>query len=197
LPAGAGPTSAAIAQLDGAIAAAMPNFGPLLKDAENTYLKTSYLPLDTLLEDIRPALIAQGILITSAFQLVPGGFVVVTTLAHSGGGWRSSMFPVGDPSNPQKVAAAATYGLRVNLCQLLALVGRDDDGHQAAPQPPAAQQWTAPPGQPLPQQQWNQQPAPQQPPGYGQAAPPQQPPADAPPVWQPPAAPQSAPNPYV
>lgn len=151
LPPGAGPTSQQIAALDGAIVQAFPTFGPLLKDAENTFLKSSYLPLDTLLDDIRVPLFSQGILITSCFQLVRGGFVVTTTLSHSGGGWRSSSFPVGDPSNPQKVAASATYGLRVNLCQLLAIVGRDDDGNAGAPQQQLAQPAA-----------WQQQPPPQQ-----------------------------------
>ena len=201
LPSGAGPTIEAIGALDGAIAAAMPIFGPLVKDAENSYLKTSYMPLDTLLKAILPALLAQGVLITSCFQLVPGGFVVITSLSHAGGGWRSSLFPVGDPGNPQKVAAAATYGLRVNLQQLLALVATDDDGQHAAPAAPP-QQWAPQqggpvlPGEPVPPQQplqpmptanpYAQQPAPQ-----GPA--PQGPPA----TWQPPAAPQPAPTPYV
>jgi hypothetical protein len=157
LPPGAGPTPTAVAALDGAIAAAFGNFGSLAKDGDNTYLKTSYLTLPTLLDAVRPALMAQGVLITSALRLVPGGFVCQTTLQHSGGGWRSSQFPVGDPGNAQKVAAAATYGLRINLQQLLAITGQDDDGQPAqqfaapAPayaQPPAAasqqQPWAAP-----------------------------------------------------
>jgi hypothetical protein len=163
LPPGAGPTPAAVAALDGAIAAAFGNFGSLAKDGDNTYLKTSYLTLPTLLDAVRPALMAQGVLITSALRLVPGGFVCQTTLQHSSGGWRSSQFPVGDPGNPQKVAAAATYGLRINLQQLLAITGQDDDGQPAqqfaapapayAQPPPAAPQqqpWAAPAPQPQP-----------------------------------------------
>lgn len=211
LPPNAGPTSQAISALDGAIAAAFPQFGPLLKDADNTFLKTSYLPLDTLLEDVRPALNAQGVLISSSFQLVRGGFVVTTTLSHSGGGWRCSSFPVGDPSNPQKVAASATYGLRVNLCQLLAIVGRDDDGESSKPQPQAAPApWAGHPHGEQASGAWNQQqppaagpwPAPGQQVQVPPATYPQQPaaaPQQAPPgQWQPPAAPQPAPTqPYV
>lgn len=183
LPPGAGPSLEAIAALDGAIAAAMPAFGPLVKDAENSYLKTSYMPLDTLLDAVRPALLAQQVMITSSVQLIGPGFVVTTLLAHSGGGWRSSSFPVGDPLNPQKVAAAATYGLRINLQQLLALVASDDDG-QGSSQAPQAQAWAPAPAQGA-----------AQPPG-GQ--PWQQPPAQAP-YGQPPQAayPQSAPSNYI
>jgi hypothetical protein len=174
LPPNAGPDLQSVAALDGAIAAAFPAFGSLAKDGDNTYLKTSYLTLPSLLDAVRPALMAQGVLIASGLRLVPGGFVCQTTLQHSGGGWRTSQFPVGDPSNAQRVAAAATYGLRINLQQLLAVCGTDDDGQSAVapPQyaPPMAQQ-------PAPQP-WQQ---PQQ----------QQPPAPLP------AAPQPAPTPYV
>jgi hypothetical protein len=206
LPPCAGPSTAAIAALDGAIVAAMPNFGPLMKDAENTYLKTSYLPLDTLLEDVRPALTAVGILISSCFKLVPGGFVVVTTLTHSSGGFRFSMFPVGDPSNAQKVAAAATYGLRVNLCQLLALVGRDDDGEAAQPQdawarpavapapPPVAALPAAPATAPAAASAWNGPPV-----DWGSAPPAgfAIPAAGPPGAWEIPPAPSSAPPSFV
>jgi len=159
LPPGAGPAPSAVAALDGAIAAAFSNFGSLAKDGDNTYLKTSYLTLPTLLDAVRPALMAQGVLITSALRLVPGGFVCQTTLQHSGGGWRSSQFPVGDPGNAQKVAAAATYGLRINLQQLLAITGQDDGGQPA-------QQFAAPAAAPYaqaaaPQQQPWAAPAPQ------------------------------------
>lgn len=158
LPPNCGPSLGAVAALDGAIAAAMPSFGSLAKDGDNTYLKTSYLTLPALLDAVRPALMAQGVLITSCLRLVTGGFVCQTTLQHSGGGWRSSQFPVGDPSNAQRVAAAATYGLRINLQQLLAVCGVDDDGQPAAiaPQPPA---WQQPPvAAPMPYAQPPQQP---------------------------------------
>jgi hypothetical protein len=161
LPPGAGPSLEAIAALDGAIAAASANFAPLVKDAENTYLKTSYLSLENLLESVRGALLAQQVMVTSSIQLVGPGFVVVTTLAHSSGGWRSSSFPVGDPVNPQKVAAAATYGLRINLQQLLALVASDDDGNTAAAVAPAPQAYQ--PAQ-VPHQSY--QPPDQQQPAY-------------------------------
>jgi hypothetical protein len=195
LPPNAGPTSQAIAALDGAIVTAFPTFGPLFKDAENTFTKTSYLPLDTLLNDIRPALYAQGVFITSSFELVRGGFVITTVLSHSGGGWRKSSFPVGDPSNPQKAAIAATYGLRVNLCQLLAIVGRDDDGNESS-NPPAA--WNGAPGAPAPHPPAGAYPPPAAPPAASVAWPAPAPgqPTQAPPATYPaPAAPPAG-DPY-
>lgn len=161
LPPNCGPSTSAVAALDGAIAAALPSFGSLAKDGDNTYLKTSYLTLPALLEAVRPALMAQGVLITSSLRLVPGGFVCQTTLQHSGGGWRTSQFPVGDPSNAQRVAAAATYGLRINLQQLLAVCGVDDDGQAGVMPQQASPVWQQPPAAPpVPYAQPPQQPAP-------------------------------------
>lgn len=150
LPPGCGPSIAALQQLDQAIADSQAQFGVILKDADNPYFKSSYVSLPGLLALVRPILREHGVLISSSYQLTPSGFVVSTTLSHTiSGGWRVSTFPVPDPSKPQGVGAAGTYGLRLSLLQLLAISGEDDDGHAAttgAPVPntvPAAQ-WGAP-----------------------------------------------------
>jgi hypothetical protein len=149
LPPGAGPTWQQIAALDGAIVAAFPAFGPLVKDGENTYSKSKYIKPETLLNDVRPALFAQSILISSCLQLVKGGFVVTTTLTHVGGGWRSSSFPVGSPNDASKVSASVTKGKRINLLALLEIVGREDDGsdepYQQQSGQPATAAWQATP----------------------------------------------------
>ena len=80
-----------------------------------------------------------GVLISSGFQLVDGKIAVVTVLTHQGGGWRSSTFPVA-ATDPQKVGAAGTYGLRLNLQQLLALAAQDDDKEMKARFTPIAKQ---------------------------------------------------------
>jgi hypothetical protein len=183
LPPNSGPTLEALAALDAAIAGARPRFGGLVKDATNSYLNTAYMPLDTILSAVIAPLAAAGVSVTSSLSLVPGGFVVLTSLVHSGGGWRSSMFPVSDPSNSQKVAASATYGLRINLSQLLVITGRDDDGEYG-------QDRVTLPGEPAPA------PAPWMPPAPAPWMPPAPVPA-APPQWTPPAAPSPAPTPYI
>lgn len=180
LPPNAGPSSQAIAALDGAIATAFPNFGPLIKDGENTYSKSKYIKPETLINDTRPALLAQGILISSCLELVRGGFVVTTTLTHSGGGWRSSSFPVANPGDASKVSASATKGQRINLLMLLAIVGRDDDGSEdPGPQQPAAHQYAQPPAAPAHPAAW---PAP----GYPVQTPPAMYPQPGQPTGDPP-----------
>jgi hypothetical protein len=140
-----------VQQLDAALIEAQAQFGVIVKDADNPYFKSSYVSLPGLLALVRPILRDHGVLISSSYQLVAGvGFVVSTTVTHAAsGGWRVSTFPVPDPSKPQSVGAAGTYGLRLSLLQLLAISGEDDDGNAAttgAPVPntvPLAQ-WAAP-----------------------------------------------------
>ena len=49
-----------------AILAASAEFGPLTKDAANSYLKSSYLSLPALLKAVREPLSDQGVVITAA-----------------------------------------------------------------------------------------------------------------------------------
>lgn len=123
------PTATSIYQ---ALLAASANFGSLAKQAENPYYKSKYLALPDLLAAVRAPLADSGIVITSGFKLVTGGFVVETKLHHIPTGEQiSSQFPVVDCS-PQKAGAAGTFGMRYNLLQLLGIAPEDDDGNSAA-----------------------------------------------------------------
>ena len=201
LPPNSGPTLAAVAGLDAAIAAAFPQFGSLAKDttADIKGRKHGYLSLQALYEAIRGPLAAQGVVITSTIAHVGGGFVVITMLRHNGGGWRSSEFPVLNMNSASAVAAAGTTAPRINLQLLLGICAQDEEdppatatgggwavtpaGGQAPAAPAIAPAVYADPGahgqQPAPAapqvQPW-EQPAP-----AGQAPPQWQPPAGAPP----------------
>jgi len=202
LPPNSGPTLAAVAGLDAAIAAAFPQFGSLAKDttADIKGRKHGYLSLQALYEAIRGPLAAQGVVITSTIAHVGGGFVVITMLRHNGGGWRSSEFPVLNMNSASAVAAAGTTAPRINLQLLLGICAQDEEdppatatgggwavtpaGGQAPAAPAIAPAVYADPGA------FGQQPAPAAP----QAQPQVQPwdhPAPAGqvyPQWQPPAA---------
>ena len=56
-------------------------FGPLTKDASNTYLKCNYLSLPALLKAVREPLSDQGVVITSSFVQVGAQFVIRTMSA--------------------------------------------------------------------------------------------------------------------
>lgn len=173
LPPNCGPTSQQLAALDAAVAAAFPAFGSLAPNdsADIKGRRHAYLNLPGLLEAVRPALMAQQVIIANTIGIVPGGFVVSTMLRHSGGGWRLSQFPVLSLTSSSAISAAATSGFRVNLQLLLGICASDEDAAHdaapaAAPQPweqpaPAAPAYAAPPQQPAPQQQPWAAPAPQ------------------------------------
>ena len=174
LPPNCGPTSQQLAALDAAVAAAFPAFGSLAPNASADIKgrQHAYLNLPGLLEAVRPALMAQQVIIANTIGIVPGGFVVSTMLRHSGGGWRLSQFPVLSLTSSSAISAAATSGFRVNLQLLLGICASDEDAahdgapvaapapwEQPAPAAPAA--YAAPPQQPAPQQQPWAAPAPQ------------------------------------
>ena len=172
LPPNCGPAGQQLAALDAAVAAAFPAFGSLAPndEADIKGRRHPYLNLPGLLEAVRPALMAQQVIIANTISIVPGGFVVSTMLRHSGGGWRLSQFPVLSLTSSSAISAAATSGFRVNLQLLLGICASDEDAaHDAAPAaasapweppappyaqpmavPPQQQPWAAPASQPQP-----------------------------------------------
>ena len=127
-----------------AIAAASAGFGDLVKDSENTYLKSKYLGLPGLLKAVKPPLLEQGIAVYSQVMHDEAGWVVRTTLAFVDGTEEIfSDFPIPDLSNQQKIGAIITYGTRYNLFALLAICPEaDDDGNSGGysfPAPAATQ----------------------------------------------------------
>lgn len=188
LPPGCGPHLQGLMALDAALSAAGAQFGTILKDADNPYFKSSYVSLPGLLAVVRPILREHHVLISSSYQLTPSGFVVSTTVTHTiSGGWRVSTFPVPDPSKPQGVGAAGTYGLRLSLLQLLAISGEDDDGNAATTGAPVPNT--------VPVAQWGAPSTAAQP---AASAPTAAPAAQAPAAWDAPApAPGTAPQPWL
>lgn len=167
LPPGAGPTGQQIAALDAAVTAAFPAFGSLVSNdsADIKGRVHAYLNLPGLLQAVQPALMAQQVIICNTISLVPGGFVVITMLLHSSGGWRLSQFPVLSLTSSSAISAAATSGFRVNLQLLLGVCASyEDTAHEASPTTAAApmtwesrlpvQKLAQPPAPAQPQQPW-------------------------------------------
>lgn len=139
LPPNTGPDIDALKALDSAIAKARPKFTDLTKTANNPHFKSSYAPLETVLDAVTTALAEQNVSISTAGVIVGERFFFATTLTHAtSGGWRSSYFPVTDPA-PQKVGGCETYAQRYNVCGLLGITaGADDDGNAASGLKPKA-----------------------------------------------------------
>jgi hypothetical protein len=131
LPPNSGPTLAAVAALDAAIAAAYPHFPPLLRDQEanikgNKQHKHTSLP--GVYECVINPLLAQGVVVTSSITLVQGGFAVCTVVKHiTTGGWRCSYFPVLNMNSAGSVTAAGTTAPRVGLQLLLGICGMEEE----------------------------------------------------------------------
>jgi hypothetical protein len=138
-----------------AVLAASAHYGSLERDSDNSYFKSKYLSLSSLLKAVREALSDQGVMITSAFVQSGNQFVIRTALRHIPTGTEiSSSFPVIDVTNPQKVGSCATYAMRYSLLHLLGIAPEDDDGGsvphpgQFAGPAPAGVQRTEPMQQP-------------------------------------------------
>jgi len=100
------------------------------KTAVNEYYKSSYTPLDELLELVKPILLKHGLM----FIQVPSGknetITVTTTLIHV----PSAEFIEFDPlsrkietSNPQVIGSLVSYFKRYALMSILAIAGKEDD----------------------------------------------------------------------
>jgi len=136
LPLGSGPDQAKLLDLDKAIIEARKDFPPLHRSGSNTAFDKRkphrFSTQDDVYACVMPTLTARSITVSSCVWMVEGKPFVVTTISHSGGGFRSSLFPVADAS-PHKVGGAITYGTRYNICSLLSLqIEDDDDGNTAS-----------------------------------------------------------------
>lgn len=104
------------------------------KDGENPHFKNSYATLDTIIDEVRPLLAKQGLVIMQ----FPGGdgekYTLRTMLIHESGEWIESepltMKPV--KNDPQGIGSCTTYARRYSLSAMLSLnTGEDDDGEKA------------------------------------------------------------------
>jgi hypothetical protein len=112
------------------------------------YGGSSYVSLETLLNEVRPKLNDHGILLLQAPTVhEPSGQPVLTTLlihAESGESIDHAMPLVMDKQNSQGLGSAISYARRYSLTALLAIAEADDDGNTASarqgggPQPVSA-----------------------------------------------------------
>ena len=117
------------------LASALAKFQGEIKNPSNTatnpFYKSSYAPLDTVLNTVRPILSKNGLSIIQA----PSGdgelIIVSTTLLHSSGEWME--FPPlilkADKATAQGAGSAITYGRRYALSAILGISSEDDDAY--------------------------------------------------------------------
>ncbi|WP_298033625.1 ERF family protein [uncultured Desulfovibrio sp.] len=108
---------------------------PIPKDAENSFTKSRYTSLKSVMAVCRDALLDNGIWLCQYPVPVdtPGCLGLVTKLTHAESGqWQSSLAVVPMPkADPQGMGSAITYARRYALTTMLSMVTEDDDGEGA------------------------------------------------------------------
>lgn len=108
---------------------------PIAKDAENSFTKSWYASLNSVMDACRDALIENGIWLCQYPVPVDqaNSLGLVTKLTHAESGqWQSSLAIVPLPkADPQGMGSAMTYARRYSLTAMLGMVTEDDDGERA------------------------------------------------------------------
>ena len=107
---------------------------PVVKDKKNPHFKNTYADINTMLEDVKPIMHANGLFI---MQPIIDGCVTSQIIdGETGDIVASSSLPINPNLAAQAKGSEITYYRRYTLQSLLGLEAEDDDGTKAtAPQP--------------------------------------------------------------
>lgn len=111
---------------------AQQSIGTISRDRENPRFGSRYATLDALLEAVKPALHAQGLLLTQLINATPTGDLVVTRITDGIDEVLAATPICSDRSMPQAFGSAVTYARRYALAALLAISTEDDDDANGA-----------------------------------------------------------------
>lgn len=118
-----------------ALLKAQSEMGKAVKGAENSFFKSDYADLTSVMEVVKEPLNTNGLAI---LQSVDEEFVR-TTLLHTSGEWLQSggtRIVSAKPNDPQAQGSAITYAKRYDLQALLFVPTTDDDGEKAVDRKP-------------------------------------------------------------
>lgn len=99
------------------------------KDSTNPFFKSKYFDINQLIEAVRPALIAEDLLL---LQPIENGAVGTRIIDIESGDSVEAFIPLPNIDDPQKLGACVTYYRRFTLGSLLGVEAEDDDGNLAA-----------------------------------------------------------------
>lgn len=135
--------SDSISELAKAFAKTQQELKQPLKDAENPFFKSAYVPLENVAESITEAATKNGLSFSQEPSFDDGMVTVTTLVMHSSGEWIEyaplKMKPV--KNDPQAFGSAITYAKRYALSAIFGITSdKDDDGNEAIqPQEPQRQ----------------------------------------------------------
>ena len=122
--------AAAFAQIEGAT-----------KSANNPHFKSKYADLTSVIEALKPALIANGLFFTQRCEPSENGVTIETVIGHAGGEELSlgKLFVPANKQDAQGFGSALTYARRYALVTAFGVPVEDDDGNAASRAAPARQ----------------------------------------------------------
>lgn len=101
------------------------------KGADNSFFKSKYADLPSILEVIKDPLKESGLCLYHTMKSTDGGYVVISTIAHEETAeFISSEFPVFG-NKPQEIGSSISYARRYNIQAMLDIPTEDDDGNSA------------------------------------------------------------------
>lgn len=127
--------SDSIAELAKALAKAQAVMTGASRDAVNPHLNKKYADLASVWEAVRKPLTDNGLSVLQEASSEDGFIIVVTTLMHSSGEFKSSSLKLPVPQQtPQGYGSAITYARRYALSAITGNAPEDDDGVSAGTQ---------------------------------------------------------------
>jgi hypothetical protein len=99
------------------------------KDSTNPFFNSKYFDVNQLIEAVRPALIAEDLLL---LQPIENGAVGTRIVDVDSGDSVEAFIPLPDLSDPQKIGSAVTYYRRYTLQSLMGVEAMDDDANYAS-----------------------------------------------------------------
>lgn len=98
------------------------------KDSKNPFFGSRYFDINQLIEAVRPALIAEDLLL---LQPIEGNAVGTRIVDIDSGEFVEAFLPLPDLQDPQKIGACITYYRRFTLGSLIGVEAEDLDGADA------------------------------------------------------------------
>ena len=129
--------SESIKELAGALAKAQSQMQSAKKDVTNTFFKSKYADLASVVEVIKAPLSDNGLSYSQLTDVDDSGVYVETILMHQSGEWIGGRLrmPVAKANDPQALGSAMTYCRRFALQAIVGVSAEDDDANKAGNKP--------------------------------------------------------------
>lgn len=107
--------------------------GAITKDSNNPFFKSKYFDINGLLDELKPVLNKHGLVVIQPLENIQGKAALTTQVIEVESGQSiTSIVPLPETSDAQKMGSAITYLRRYSLQSLFLLQAQDDDGNGAS-----------------------------------------------------------------